>query len=134
MVVVSVLGQIGNPLLKLDRDVPAVFEFFWSHGMISDEIGLTIVNECDFDDYTFGSPHNVSAKCNSALSEANRIVGNYINSYDVILDVCYPSVVEQELRLKKMVLQLNSFPHPTKKKKEKNRILINQFLTKFSLL
>lgn len=71
--------------------------------MISDEIGLTITNECDFDDYTFGSPHNVSAKCNSALSEANRIVGNYINSYDVILDVCYPSVVEQELRLKKMV-------------------------------
>lgn len=127
VVVVSVLCQIGNPLLKLDRDVPAVFEFFWSHGMISDEIGLTIVNECDFDDYTFGSPHNVSAKCNSALSEANRIVGNYINSYDVILDVCYPSVVEQELRLKKMVLKF--FPH-----QKKNRILINQFLTKFSLL
>lgn len=98
---------IGNPLLKLDRDVPAVFEFFWSHGMISDEIGLTIINECDFDDYTFGSPHNVSAKCNSVLSEANKIVGNYINNYDVILDVCYPSVVEQELRLKKMATKIS---------------------------
>ncbi|KAK1384385.1 Carboxypeptidase [Heracleum sosnowskyi] len=41
---------IGNPLLKLDRDAPAVYEYFWSHGMISDEIGLAIFNECDFED------------------------------------------------------------------------------------
>ncbi|KAL2318354.1 hypothetical protein Fmac_032230 [Flemingia macrophylla] len=31
---------IGNPLLRLDRDAPATYEYFWSHGMISDEIGL----------------------------------------------------------------------------------------------
>ncbi|CAI9115633.1 OLC1v1016594C1 [Oldenlandia corymbosa var. corymbosa] len=98
---------IGNPLLKLDRDVPATYEFFWSHGMISDEIGLTIMNECDFEDYTFPSPHNVTTKCNSAISEANRIVGDYINNYDVILDVCYPSIVEQELRLKKMATKMS---------------------------
>lgn len=97
-------GQIGNPLLRLDRDVPATYEFFWSHGMISDEIGLTIMNDCDFDDYTFASPHNVSKSCNEAISEANEIVGNYINNYDVILDVCYPSIVQQELRLKKLVI------------------------------
>lgn len=97
-------GQIGNPLLRLDRDTPATYEFFWSHGMISDEIGLTIMNDCDFDDYTFASPHNVSQSCNDAISEANQIVGEYINNYDVILDVCYPSIVEQELRLRKIVL------------------------------
>ena len=84
--------------------------------MISDEIGLTIMNECDFDDYTFASPHNVTQKCNNAIFEANNIVGEYINNYDVILDVCYPSIVEQELRLRKMVCpndyfhqQLSSF-------------------------
>lgn len=71
--------------------------------MISDEVGLTIMNECDFDDYVFASPHNVTELCNNAISEANTIVGEYINSYDVILDVCYPSIVEQELRLRKMV-------------------------------
>ncbi|CAE6225948.1 unnamed protein product [Arabidopsis arenosa] len=49
---------IGNPLLKLDRDSPATYEFFWSHGMISDELKLTITSLCDFDDYTFASPHN----------------------------------------------------------------------------
>ncbi|KAK6114997.1 hypothetical protein DH2020_007266 [Rehmannia glutinosa] len=98
---------IGNPLLRLDRDVPATYEFFWSHGMISDEVGLTIMNDCDFDDYAFASPHNVSQSCNNAISEANQIVGDYINNYDVIVDVCYPSIVEQELRLKKMATKIS---------------------------
>ncbi|KAL0351582.1 UNVERIFIED_CONTAM: Serine carboxypeptidase-like 42 [Sesamum calycinum] len=98
---------IGNPLLRLDRDVPATYEFFWSHGMISDEIGLTIMNDCDFDDYTFASPHNVSQSCNHAILKANEIVGDYINNYDVILDVCYPSIVEQELRLRKMATKIS---------------------------
>ncbi|XP_042034096.1 serine carboxypeptidase-like 42 [Salvia splendens] len=98
---------IGNPLLRLDRDVPATYEFFWSHGMISDEVGLAIMNDCDFDDYTFASPHNVSKSCNEAISEANEIVGEYVNNYDVILDVCYPSIVEQELRLKKLATKIS---------------------------
>lgn len=99
---------IGNPLLKLNRDIPSTYEFYWSHGMISDEIGLTIMNDCDFDDYTNASPHNVSQSCNDAVNEATRIVGDYINPYDVILDVCYPSIVEQELRLKKMATKISS--------------------------
>ncbi|CAH1453942.1 unnamed protein product [Lactuca virosa] len=68
---------IGNPLLKLDRDVPAVYEYYWSHGMISDEIGLTIMNGCNFEDYTFASPHNESV------------------------------ALEQELRLKKTVTKMS---------------------------
>ena len=55
--------------------------------MISDEIGLKITNECDFEDYTFASPHNESGACNDAISQANNIVGEYINNYDVILDL-----------------------------------------------
>ncbi|XP_008237677.1 PREDICTED: serine carboxypeptidase-like 42 [Prunus mume] len=98
---------IGNPLLRLDRDIPATYEYFWSHGMISDEIGLIIMNECDFDDYAFANPHNVTVKCTTAISEANQIVGDYINNYDVILDVCYPSIVQQELRLRKMATKMS---------------------------
>ncbi|GAA0174931.1 serine protease [Lithospermum erythrorhizon] len=98
---------IGNPLLRLDRDVPSTYEFFWSHGMISDEIGLAIMNECDFEDYTYSSPHNESDACNQAIYDANKIVGDYINNYDVIVDVCYPSIVEQELRLKKMATKIS---------------------------
>ncbi|KAM2080205.1 hypothetical protein ACFX1T_033995 [Malus domestica] len=98
---------IGNPLLRLDRDAPASYEYFWSHGMISDEIGLTIMNECDFDDYVFANTHNLSLECNKAISQANQIVGYYIDNYDVILDVCYPSIVEQELRLRKMATKIS---------------------------
>ncbi|XP_029125426.1 serine carboxypeptidase-like 42 [Cajanus cajan] len=76
--------------------------------MISDEVGLAITNDCDFDDYVFSSTqHNVSKSCNKALNKAEKIVGDYINNYDVILDVCYPSIVEQELRLKKMATKIS---------------------------
>ncbi|CAL4993920.1 unnamed protein product [Urochloa decumbens] len=98
---------IGNPLLKLDRDVPATYEYFWSHGMISDEIFLAISHSCDFEDYTFDNPHNESKSCNDAISEANTIVGEYVNNYDVILDVCYPSIVMQELRLRKYATKIS---------------------------
>ncbi|AED94786.1 serine carboxypeptidase II-like [Arabidopsis thaliana] len=98
---------IGNPLLKLDRDSPATYEFFWSHGMISDELKLTITSQCDFDDYTFASPHNVSTACNEAISETENIITEYVNNYDVLLDVCYPSIVQQELRLKKMATKMS---------------------------
>ncbi|ONK77408.1 uncharacterized protein A4U43_C02F6220 [Asparagus officinalis] len=98
---------IGNPLLKLDRDVPATYEYFWSHGLISDEVGLTIMNNCDFEDYTFEDPHNVTKSCNDAISKANNAVGDYIDNYDVILDVCYPSLVEQELRLRKVATHIS---------------------------
>lgn len=71
--------------------------------MISDEIFLAISHSCNFEDYTFGSPHNESKSCNDAIEDANVIVGEYVNGYDVILDVCYPSIVMQELRLRKYV-------------------------------
>lgn len=74
--------------------------------MISDEIFLAINKGCDFEDYTFSDPHNESKSCNEAIAEANAIVGDYVNNYDVILDVCYPSIVMQELRLRKYVCLL----------------------------
>ncbi|GAB2221173.1 hypothetical protein Drorol1_Dr00012342 [Drosera rotundifolia] len=98
---------IGNPLLRLDTDSPATYEYFWSHGMISDEIGLTIMNDCDFTDYTFTGNHNESTSCNNALNEANNVIGDYINNYDVILDVCYPAIVQQELRLKEVATKIS---------------------------
>ncbi|KAI9395114.1 hypothetical protein POPTR_005G187700v4 [Populus trichocarpa] len=98
---------IGNPLLRLNRDVLAKFKIFWSDGMISDEIRLKIMNECDFYDYTFASPHNVTDTCNNAISQSNSIIGHYINKYDMILDVCYPSIVNQELRLRKMATKMS---------------------------
>lgn len=71
--------------------------------MISDELGLTIMNECDFEDYALSSSHNTTKSCEDAMNEAGTVITQYVNYYDVLLDVCYPTLVEQELRLKKMV-------------------------------
>ncbi|CAH8294303.1 unnamed protein product [Eruca vesicaria subsp. sativa] len=102
-----VLIRSAIKLLKLDRDVPATYEFFWSHGMISVELGLTIMNQCNFEDYTFSSSHNISKPCEDAMSEAGTIITQYVNYYDVLLDICYPTFVEQELRLKKMSTKMS---------------------------
>ncbi|WJX40342.1 Serine carboxypeptidase-like 42 [Trifolium repens] len=99
--------KIGNPLLNLDRDAQATYEYFWSHGMISDEIDLTIKNVCDFDDYTDFGSHNVSKSCDKALNETAKIVSEYINNYDVILDVCYPAIAEQQIILRKMATKIS---------------------------
>lgn len=80
-----------------------MYEYFWSHGMISDEIGHSIKEDCNFESYTFPYPHNESSSCNINMGAAYQVVSDYIDPYDVILDVCYPSIVEQELRLRKIV-------------------------------
>ncbi|KAF1867927.1 hypothetical protein Lal_00042441 [Lupinus albus] len=98
---------IGNPLLKLGSFRQSRYEYYWSHGLISDELGLTIKKECNFDDDVSGSINNVSTSCENAMSEASDSVGQYINDYDIILDVCYPAIAEQELRLHKSITKLS---------------------------
>ncbi|GAB2235176.1 hypothetical protein Droror1_Dr00027669 [Drosera rotundifolia] len=44
---------IGNPLLRFGPDTQVTYEYFWSHGLISNKVGLTIMNDCQFDDYTW---------------------------------------------------------------------------------
>ncbi|CAN6458491.1 unnamed protein product [Victoria cruziana] len=97
---------IGNPLLNLAVDTKATYEYFWSHGLVSEETGSTIKKECDFRKYTeIGG--SISPSCKQAINDAEKEVGDYINEYDVILDVCYPSIVEQELRLRKWASKIS---------------------------
>ncbi|RID44133.1 hypothetical protein BRARA_I00948 [Brassica rapa] len=92
---------IGNPLLKLDTDTSASYDFIWSHGIISDERRHAIIRQCDFT-----SLPNTSKECIEALTEVS-LANIYVNVYDVLLDVCFPSIIEQELRLKKMATQMS---------------------------
>ncbi|KAK2416930.1 serine carboxypeptidase [Trifolium repens] len=65
-------------------------------------------NVCDFNDFTDDSgSHSVSKSCNKALHETNKIVSGYIDGYDVILDVCYPAIAEQQIILKKMATKIS---------------------------
>eukprot|EP00250_Pteridium_aquilinum_P023162 c26310_g1_i1 orf=327-1787(-) len=100
---------LGNPLFRLDVDTSATYEYLWSHGIISDQVYDDIVSYCNFQDYTLTSQsHNVTDTCNNSLVEAGNELGSYIDNYDVILDVCYPSLVQQELRLRMKVAQISN--------------------------
>ncbi|CAL5183144.1 unnamed protein product [Lathyrus oleraceus] len=90
----------------MDRDAQTTYEYLWSHEMIF-EIDLALTDDCDFDDYTYANPHHLSKPCNKAINDANKIVGEYTKNYDVILDVCYPSIVQQELKMKKMATKIS---------------------------
>ncbi|CAF1711727.1 unnamed protein product [Brassica napus] len=92
---------IGNPLLKLNTDTSAVYEYLWSHGIISDELRLEIIRRCDFNNIP-----NVSNACIKATTEAG-VVSQFIDVYDVLRDLCYPSIVQQEPRLKKMATHMS---------------------------
>ncbi|WZZ09608.1 hypothetical protein YC2023_095529 [Brassica napus] len=92
---------IGNPLLKLNTDTSAVYEYLWSHGIISDELRLEIIRQCDFNNIP-----NVSNACIKATTEAG-VVSQFIDVDDVLRDLCYPSIVQQELRLKKMATHMS---------------------------
>ncbi|CAF2241213.1 BnaA08g12060D [Brassica napus] len=92
---------IGNPLLKLNTDTSAVYEYLWSHGIISDELRQEIIRQCDFNNIP-----NLSNACIKAATEAG-VVSQFIDVDDVLRDLCYPSIVQQELRLKKMATHMS---------------------------
>lgn len=99
---------IGNPLLKLDVDTAAGWEYLWSHGLISDETNNAITDYCSFNPSVMDEVTNsTDNECSLALNQGNQEVGGYVNMYDVIIDVCYPSLVEQELRLRKSVTKMS---------------------------
>ncbi|KAH7426059.1 hypothetical protein KP509_11G082900 [Ceratopteris richardii] len=70
---------IGNPLLQLAVDAASTYDYLWSHGIISDLVYDDIVSHCNFEDYTLSSPN-----------------------------VCYPSLVQQELLLRKKVAHISN--------------------------
>eukprot|EP01018_Ginkgo_biloba_P039224 Gb_00876 [translate_table: standard] len=98
---------IGNPLLRLNVDTASTYEYLWSHGLISDESNIAIKKSCRFDYITSIEFLNLSKECSDVLVQADQEVGNYVNEYDVILDVCPPSLIEQELRLRRMVTHMS---------------------------
>ena len=96
--------QIGNPLLRLSVDLLSTYTYLWSHGIIPDVVYNDIQKLCGFENFVLNIGHNnVSENCYNLLNLADNEIGNYINNYDVILDVCYPALIEQELRLRKKV-------------------------------
>ncbi|KAG4963366.1 hypothetical protein JHK85_040817 [Glycine max] len=98
------LNGIGNPLMEFDTDLNSKAEFFWSHGLISDSTYNLFTRVCNY--FTIrrqtiqGNLSDVCAKINGLVFTK---VSNYIDQYDVTLDVCLSSANQQAYVLNQMV-------------------------------
>ncbi|KAL5075584.1 hypothetical protein RYX36_014568 [Vicia faba] len=79
---------IGNPLLNFNRDTQATYEYLWSHGMVSDEIYLTLKNDCDFNlNYD-----NLSKSCKDAMANKTSLNIDICIGYEVDFYLNLPEV------------------------------------------
>nr|KYP70446.1 Serine carboxypeptidase-like 45 [Cajanus cajan] len=87
---------IGNPLLEFNIDFNSRSEFFWSHGLISDSTYELLTTVCNYSSIRRliqnGNLSGICARVNKLLYNE---VSNYIDEYDVTLDVCLSSVNQQ---------------------------------------
>ncbi|KAG5086060.1 hypothetical protein JHK82_053457 [Glycine max] len=87
---------IGNPLLEFNTDFNSRSEYFWSHGLISDSTYEVLTRVCNFSSIRRqiqnGNLRGVCVKANKLL---NTEISNFIDKYDVTLDVCLSSVNQQ---------------------------------------
>ena len=70
---------MGNAYVDFETAYTGIFDFFWSHALISDEIHEGIVLNCNF-----SSEGSASDTCRDYISEAFEAKGN------VFLDIYTP--------------------------------------------
>lgn len=94
---------IGNPLLEFNTDFNSRAAFLWSHGLISDSTYDIFTRLCNYSQirrqYASGS---LTAVCSQVINQVSTEISRFIDTYDVILDVCLPSVLLQSKMLSKL--------------------------------
>nr|ADN33861.1 serine carboxypeptidase [Cucumis melo subsp. melo] len=95
---------LGNPVLEYATDLNSRAEFFWSHGLISDSTYTFFTATCNYSRYVSEYYRDsVSEVCLRVRTQVNKETSNFVDKYDVTLDVCIPSVLSQSKYLR---------PHP----------------------
>ncbi|KAL9331458.1 hypothetical protein ACSQ67_001068 [Phaseolus vulgaris] len=94
---------IGNPLMEFDTDLNSKAEFLWSHGLISDSTYGLFTRVCN---YSTIRRQMISGNLSEICDNINTLVftelSNYIDQYDVTLDVCLSSANQQAYVLNQM--------------------------------
>ncbi|KAJ1405235.1 Serine carboxypeptidase, serine active site [Sesbania bispinosa] len=87
---------IGNPLLDINTDFNSRAEFLWSHGLISDPVYNILTKVCHFSTiWRQNRKGNLSGVCARVNNLVSTEVSDYIDFYDVTLDVCLSSTNQQ---------------------------------------
>lgn len=76
--------KIGNAVINDDTDNSGMYDFFWTHALISDETINAIHKNCNFSLDSSGST------CSSALESADSVFGN-LDIYNIYAPLCTAS-------------------------------------------
>ncbi|XP_043691061.1 serine carboxypeptidase-like 45 isoform X3 [Telopea speciosissima] len=91
---------LGNPLLEFTTDFNSRAMFLWSHGLITDSTYVAFTSVCNFTRYVSESfRFSVSSVCVGVMDQVSREVSQYVDQYDVTLDVCLSSLQAQSKAL-----------------------------------
>ncbi|KAK7286666.1 hypothetical protein RJT34_21829 [Clitoria ternatea] len=87
---------IGNPLLEFNTDFNSRAEYFWSHGLISDSTYEDLTRVCNYSSIRrLIQNGDLRGDCDRVNNLLDTEVSNYIDEYDVTLDVCLSSINQQ---------------------------------------
>lgn len=79
---------MGNPLLDWEISIDNT-EFFWSHGLISDEMLMLRKTVCSRPRDAIESLHNnLSKECTDVIHKQRAEIGSYTQYGDVTLPIC----------------------------------------------
>lgn len=98
--------QIGNPLLDFNLDLNSKAEYLSSHGLISDATFEIATSVCNYSQIYRQSVIQNAPLSPDSIAVNNQVhteVSEFINNYDVSLDVCLSSVVAQSQMLNQLV-------------------------------
>ncbi|KAK9276477.1 hypothetical protein L1049_006011 [Liquidambar formosana] len=79
---------LGNRLLGIDISINDA-EYYWSHGVISDEMLMLKKTVCNDTRYPIENiNHNLSKECIDVFKKLDEEVGDYTDSGDLLLPIC----------------------------------------------
>lgn len=73
--------QIGNAYIDSGDNSRGVYDYYWTHALISDEIHQKIVENCNF------SSSDSGKKCKEYTNKADDAIGD-IFAYDIYAPLC----------------------------------------------
>lgn len=87
---------IGNPLLEFNTDFNSRGGYLWAHGLISDATNDLLNNVCNYSQIRRQSQINsLTPHCRKIRVLIEKEMSRFVDSYDVTLDVCLPSISSQ---------------------------------------
>lgn len=103
--------QVGNAVTDDYHDYVGTFEYWWTHGLISDSTYKMLQFTCDF-----GSSEHPSTQCNESLNVAVLEQGN-IDPYSIYTRPCSDTAsLKRNLRGRYVSSIINSFRFTSLKK------------------